>query len=160
MATSRSVDGSVIVGSDSVTLNGGTATFASEAVGPGRPVTLLGATLGGTDASKYRLTSVSTASADITAKGLTVDGAVAKSKSYDGNTDAGLDFTGATLHAGVVTGDVVTIKSNAAEGEFDNAKVGTGKSVTVTGVDLAGAAAGNYTVAQPTGLPPTSPLRV
>ena len=87
----------------------------------------------------------------ITAKGLTVDGAVAKTKIYDGDAHAGLDFSGATLK-GVVGSDVVSLNSAAATGEFDNAKVGTGKPVTVTGVDLAGAAAGNYTVTQPTGL--------
>ena len=41
--------------------------------------------------------------------------------------------------------DVVTCSAAAAT--FDTATVGTGKTVTVTGITLGGAAAGNYTLA-------------
>ena len=53
-----------------------------------------------------------------------------------------------------------TIDSSGYSATFDSASAGTGKPVTVTGVALGGADAGNYTVSQPSGLtadiaPPT-----
>ena len=43
---------------------------------------------------------------------------------------------------------MVTLR--AARRRFDTARVGTGKTVTVTGLTLSGAAAGNYTLATTT----------
>ncbi|HET9667741.1 MAG TPA: PxKF domain-containing protein [Desertimonas sp.] len=59
---SRTVDGAVV--GDDVDLTGGTATFASSMVGTWT-VTLTGATLTGTDAGNYDLTSVATTTATI-----------------------------------------------------------------------------------------------
>lgn len=146
----RSLSG--IVGSDVVTLNGGTATFDNKNAGTGKTVTLAGATLGGANAGNYTLGSVSTTTANITAKALTINGAVANDKPYDGNTNATVNFSGASLAGGVVTGDTVTINSSGYSANFDNANVGTNKAVTVTGVTLGGMDAGNYTVSQPSGL--------
>ncbi len=84
-------------------------------------------------------------------KNLTIDGAVANSKTYDGNDDATVDFTLATLQ-GVESGDTVTINSSGYEANFNNKNVANGKPVTVTGVTLGGAHAPNYTVSQPSGL--------
>ena len=147
---SRSLIG--VVPGDVVTLDGGTAQFDTSSVGTGKTVTLLGATLGGVDAASYTLsvTPIDTTAA-ITAKELTISGAVADNKPYDGSTDATVTFTGASLN-GVVPGDVVTIDSAAYNATFDTKNVGTAKPVTVTGVALSGADAGNYTVAQPAGL--------
>ena len=89
--------------------------------------------------------------ADITARNLTINGAVANNKVYDGNTTATVDFTGATL-AVVVTGDRVRINSSGYSASFATKTVGNGKPVTVTGVSLSGGDAGNYTVSQPSGL--------
>src|SRR5205807_3787886 len=105
----------------------------------------------GANAPNYVLDSVGTTTADITAKNLTINGAVAQNKTYDGSTAAIVDFTGASL-VGVVTPDVVTINSTAYSANFNDKNVGNGKAVTVTGVALAGAGAGNYTVSQPSGL--------
>jgi hypothetical protein len=49
-----------------------------------------------------------------------------------------------------VSGDTVTI--NTRTGSFADKTVGTAKLVTVTGVTLTGADAGNYTVSNPTGI--------
>ena len=84
-------------------------------------------------------------------KNLTISGAVANNKQYDGSTSATADFTGASL-VGVVPPDVVTINSSGYTASFADKNVGSGKAVTVTGVTLSGAAAGNYTVSQPSGL--------
>ncbi len=136
---------------DDVTLDGGTAAFDTKDVGTGKTVTLTGATLGGADAVNYNLTSVADTTADITAKELTISGALANDKPYDGTTDATVNFAGASL-VGTVTGDVVAIDSSGYSASFDTAAVGTGKDVTVTGVTLSGADSGNYSVAQPAGL--------
>ena len=48
---------------------------------------------------------------------------------------------------GLIGGDVVTCTGTAA---FDTASVGAGKTVTVSGLTLTGAAAGNYTLASTT----------
>jgi hypothetical protein len=61
----RSLSG--VVSGDTVSLTGGTATFADKFVGNGKVVTLTGATLSGADDGNYSLTSVATATANITA---------------------------------------------------------------------------------------------
>src|SRR5207302_7764720 len=48
---------------------------------------------------------------------------------------------------GIIGADVVTCAGTAT---FDTPSVGTGKTVTVTGITLSGAAAGNYTLASTT----------
>ncbi len=82
---------------------------------------------------------------------LTITGAVANNKVYDGNASATVDFTGASL-VGAVSGDSVSINSSGYSAGFANKNVANGKPVTVSGVVLAGGDAGNYTVSQPTGL--------
>jgi len=69
--TGRSVVGKI--GSDDVSLSGGTATFADENIGTGKTVTLTGASLVGTAAGNYTLASVSTATADIKPAGPTFE---------------------------------------------------------------------------------------
>jgi len=59
-----------VVGSDAVSLSGGTAAFADAAVGAGKTVTLTGATLSGAQAANYTLGPVATTTADIAAAGL------------------------------------------------------------------------------------------
>jgi hypothetical protein len=144
----RSLTG--VVGSDDVSLSGGTASFSSADVGDGKTVTLTGASLSGANAGNYTLGAVNTTTAGITAKGLTISGAVANSKTYDGNATATVSFASASL-VGTVTGDVVTIDSSAYSAVFADPATGHW-TVTVTGVALSGTDAGNYTLAQPTGL--------
>jgi hypothetical protein len=145
----RSLTG--VLAGDTVMLSGGTASFADEHVATGKTVTLTGATLTGAQAGNYALTSVGTATAAITAKNLTISGAVAEDKVYDGNDEATVDFSGASL-VGVVGGDVVAIDSDGYSASFEDPDVGEDKAVTVAGVELTGAQAGNYTVSQPSGL--------
>jgi len=78
-------------------------------------------------------------------KPLTVTGATAQNKVYDGNTTA--TIIGATL-VGVVSGDAVTLSGGET---FASPAVGTGILVTANLV-LGGTDAGNYTLTQPTGL--------
>src|SRR5436190_13221522 len=95
-------------------------------VGNGKPVTVLGVALAGTDAGNYTVSQPSGLSADITAKNLTINGAVADNKQYDGNTDATVDFTGASL-LGMIRWDAVTINHSAYSASFIAKTVGRGK---------------------------------
>ena len=69
----------------------------------------------------------------------------------DGVEQAVRRHTSATLTTctltGVISGDVVTCSGTAT---FDTPHVGTGKTVTVTGLTFSGATAGNYTLSSTT----------
>ena len=77
---------------------------------------------------------------DITAKHITGT-FTASNKVYDGNDSA--TVTGRAL-VGAVVGDVVSLSGGTAT--FNNVNVADGKTVTLTGATLAGAAAVNYTL--------------
>ena len=122
----------------------GTAAFDTASVGAGKTVTVSGLTLTGAAAGNYTLASTTaTTTAAITAATLTPTVAVANKvvRRHD-ERDAH------ELHAGgVIGGDVVSCTGTAA---FDTASVGAGKTVTVSGLTLTGADAGNYTLASTT----------
>jgi hypothetical protein len=141
-----------VVGGDTVVLDGSSAagTFADKNAGNGKTVTTSGFALTGADAGNYTVTQPTT-TASITKKNLTVAGAVANDKPYDGTTTASVDFTGASLN-GVVGGDTVTLVTSAYSASFAQSAAGSGIAVTVSGVTLGGADAGNYSLSQPSGL--------
>src|SRR5581483_2482078 len=121
-----------------------TATFDTAEVGTGKTVTLTNLALSGADAANFTLASTTaTATAAITAATLVPTVTVAN-KPYDGTTAASL--TNCAL-AGVFGSDQVACAGTAT---FDTASAGVAKSVTVTGLALTGAAAGNYTLAATT----------
>jgi trimeric autotransporter adhesin len=95
--------------------------------------------------------TVATASSTVNQKNLTIEGAVAENKVFDGNTNAFVDFSLATL-SGIIGSDDVSINSSLATATFSNAFADNFVPVTVSGVTLSGAQAGRYTVSQPTGL--------
>ena len=80
--------------------------------------------------------------------GLTVTGLVAQNKTYDATTTATLDLSGAAL-SGVLGGDSVTLDTGSATAAFTSPDAGAGKTVTISGLALSGAAAIHYTLAQP-----------
>ena len=128
-----------VVGSENVSLIGGTATFANKTVGNGKSVTATGLSLSGADAGNYQLASTSAATtADITARTLTVS-ATSVNKVYDGTIAATV-----TLSDNRVTGDALTASYTAAV--FADKNVGTGKTVSVSGISVTGTEAGNYAV--------------
>ena len=102
----------------------------------------------GNGGANYDLTFVD-AQLEITAKELTITGITADDKVYDGTTAATVDGSGAILN-GVVPGDTVGVDPSSAAANFDNKNVGVGKMVTVTGLILTGADAGNYYLVDPT----------
>ena len=134
---------------DTVTV-GGTpvARFGDKNVGTGKSVTVTGYTLGGGDASNYTAIQPTGLVADITPLSLAVSGVAAANKVYDATTAASLTGS-ATVTP--LAGDTVTVGGTPVA-DFNDKNVGNGKPVTVTGYALAGGDAGNYTVAQPSGL--------
>ena len=148
ITTNAAIEGKV--DTDSLTITVGTATYDNANVGTNKTVTFTGFALTGTDAGNYQLKAQpASVEAAITAKELTVSGVtIETTKVYDGNDSAKITNSG-TL-TGVLAGDTVTLKTGTAT--YDNAKVGTNKTVTFAGFALTGTDAGNYTVAQPTGL--------
>jgi hypothetical protein len=121
---------------DAVALGGGVAAFNNKNVATGKTVTLTGAALTGNDAGNYRLTTVSTTTADIIARALAVT-ATGINKAFDGTTVATV-----TLSDNRVGGDVLT--PAYASASFADANVGTGKPVSVNGISLSGTDASNY----------------
>src|SRR5205823_5110168 len=142
-----------VIGLDTVSINssGYSATFATKTVGTAKAVTVLGVALSGGDAGNYTVSQPSGLTADITAKNLTINGAVADNKQYDGNTDATVNFTGASLEreSGRVS---LTNKHTAYSASCATKTVATAKAHAALPIFLSGGDAGNYTVSQPSGL--------
>ncbi|WP_229255182.1 YDG domain-containing protein, partial [Duganella phyllosphaerae] len=110
----------------------------------------LGSSSNGGLASNYNAPGVAGSSYTVTAKGLTLTGISAVDKIYDATTTAALNTAG-VAYSGLVGGDSVLL-AGSGTGSFATKHVGVNKAVTVSGYTLSGADAGNYVVAQPTGL--------
>jgi filamentous hemagglutinin family protein len=142
-----SFTGGVIPG-DSLTIAGATGAFSDKNAGLGKTVTISGLTFGGADAGNYTLAATTATTADIAKAAITaIAGITANDKIYDGSTAATLNTSTARFN-GMIAGDQLGIAS--AFGVFDSATLGYGKPVTITGLTLGGADAGNYTLANTT----------
>jgi uncharacterized protein YfiM (DUF2279 family) len=138
------------VGSDNVTVASGSGTLAGANVGSEAITSFETLALGGTAAGNYTLAGASgSVNITVSALALTVTNLLALDKVYDGTTNTTLDATNAGL-AGVLNGDSVTLVTSNAVAYFADKNVGTNKPVTVTGLALAGAAAANYSLVDPT----------
>jgi hypothetical protein len=139
----RSLTG--VIGGDDVSLTGGSATFDTKDVGRNKTVTGTGLILAGTKAGNYQLSSTSaTTMADITPATLT-PAIVANDKVYDATISATLSSH--TVWP-VLGSDNVTLVVGTAN--FSDKNVGTGKTVTATGLTLSGANSGNYELSSTT----------
>lgn len=139
-----------VVGDDNVTIANGSASFIDKNVGTDKTVTFNGYRLTGPDADNYTLSAQpASVTADITAKTIGVTDLAATDRAYDGTTRVKL--TGGTLN-GVIDGDTVTLDLTSAYGAIEDANAGNGKAVTVSGLALSGADAGNYTLGPVTGV--------
>lgn len=134
------------VNGNSATVTKTSGTYDSKNVGDGiRVSTTLGTgdftPTTGTVLSNYTLpTSVSGNIGKITPAPLSITELQAKDKVYDGTRAATL---GTVTFSKIFGSDVVTL-GNEAAATFDNKNVGTDKPVSVIGLKLAGAQAGNY----------------
>ena len=135
-----------IVGGDSLSVGSASGAFADKNAGTGKTVHIIGITLGGTDAGNYTLAAgTATTTANIDKASISaVTGITAANRTYNGTTAASLDTSNANF-AGIVSGDSLSVGS--ASGAFADKNAGAGKTVTVTGITLGGADAGNYTLA-------------
>jgi hypothetical protein len=135
--------------------------YDNENAGNNKTVTFNQLNLAGTDAGNYYLTttSISAAVGKINQKGITAalanDGTF--TKTYDGTTNVAQALENHYSLSGLVEGDSgkVSIKNSAANksGVYndgttkgDAKNVGTGKSITFTGIALDGDEAGNYSI--------------
>ncbi len=137
-----------LVGGETLTLSG-TGTMADKNAGSGKGVTLASLALGdGTNgglASNYTLAGGTDAVDIARAMISSIGGITANGKIYDGTTDATLNTAGAVFN-GMVSGDALSL-GNGFSGAFSDKNAGTGKTVTISGLSLADADAGNYTLA-------------
>jgi hypothetical protein len=133
-----------VQGSDSLILGYGTAVFADPNVsyGAGGPVSkavsVEGISVSGTAAGNYTFNTAASTTAVIRPATLVVT-AAATNKTYDRDTAAAV-----TLSNNAISGDDVTLAYAAAS--FSDANAANGKTVTVSGLSLAGTASGNYTL--------------
>jgi hypothetical protein len=122
----RSITSGVVSG-ETVTLTGGSATFADKNVNPvGSPKTVsaTGFTLDGATKDNYTVGTVATTTANITALGVTVS-AVTDSKTYNGSTASAGTPTGGDL----LTGDTYTSTGTQV---FDSKNAGP-RTLTASG---------------------------
>ncbi|WP_258001200.1 YDG domain-containing protein [Janthinobacterium sp. ROICE36] len=137
---------------DDLAFSSASGAFSDQNAGTGKTVNISGITLTGNDLANYDFTNTSaTATASIARKALTVIGATAADRVYDGSTVA--TISGGSLD-GLVGKETLTLTSMT--GLFADKNVGTAKAVTVSGAALTGGANGglasNYTVTDSTGL--------
>jgi hypothetical protein len=124
----------------------GSGSFASPAVGAGK-VVIASVSLSGTAAGNYALASNSPATTASVIAATVTASVTAANKNYDGTTTA--TIATCTL-AGVLAPDAANVTCAAAAANFASANVGTGITVTATGITLSGTAAGNYLLSSTT----------
>ena len=134
-----------VAGEDDVTVVPGTAAFTDENAVT-QTVTFTGYGIEGADAGNYTVSQPADVMATISPKNVTITGATAADKVYDGTTAATVAQAGEVT--GKLDGDDVTVQAGAAQ--FASADAGEDIRVTFTGFTLTGADAGNYVLsAQP-----------
>ena len=136
------------LGGDRVSVASGTARFSDKKAGIGKPVSLNGYVMTGDDASNYTLVLPTGLSADITPAPLLIGGIGAINKVYDATTSAALSGSAAVQ---ALANDSVSVTGSGIA-RFSDKNVGNAKPVSVSGLTLAGADAGNY-LAKPLHVP-------
>ncbi|WP_158601891.1 YDG domain-containing protein [Pararobbsia silviterrae] len=127
-----------VLGSDNVVLGDDTVgQFNDKNVGTDKPVTT-SMTVSGTDAGNYLLIQPAGLTASITTLPILVVVATGSNKVYDTTTTATVALSSPT----VVSGDNVTFSDTSAN--FATANVGNAIPISVLGIGISGADAGNY----------------
>src|SRR6185437_15634807 len=140
-----------VVAGDTVNLatTSAVGTLANKNIGVNKAVSITGLALTGGDQGNYTVSDASGATATISARSITSTGFAGVGRVYDGTTAVAVNGSGASL-GGVIAGDTVGI-AGGATGTLADKNVGAAKPVTITGVALNGADAGNYTVTDASG---------
>ena len=137
--TSRTLTG--VLGSDVVnyvsTPGYEMATFSDRHVGVAKTVTAVGLALSGTDAANYSVNSGVTTTASISSFALTVTASGSR-RVYDGTTTA-------TVLLACNSPQGTTLTLSYASASFADKNVGTNKPVSVTGIQISGSDALDYT---------------
>ncbi|MGK5028431.1 YDG domain-containing protein, partial [Janthinobacterium sp. MDT1-19] len=134
-----------LLGVDQVSMQGLLGSMSDKHVGNGKSVAydVTKGSLAGQDAGNYVLSPNSgSTSVDISARTLNLNFS-GVSKTYDGNAGAGVNIADDRI-----AGDALTLAGNAA---FADKNAGMGKAVSVTGVGVSGADAGNYVLSTHSG---------
>src|SRR5260221_6432527 len=140
-ATVTSLTVNSFAGDDVSTAYTPPALFDTKNVGMGKTDTISGISISGTDASNYSLASSTTTTASITPFALTLSASVSD-KIYDATRNA----TVTSLTVNSFAGDDVS-SASGPPALFDPKNVGTGKTVTISGISISGTDASNYAVA-------------
>ena len=125
------------IGSDDLVLGSTGKSFADKNAGAGKTITVNGINVTGTDAGNYDWNTSATTTGDIAKASLTVT-AAGVNKTYDGTTNAV-----ATLNDNRIGSDNLVL--GAGSKAFADKSAGTSKAINVSGIDVTGADAGNYT---------------
>jgi len=135
-----------LVGNETLALGALTGTFADKNAGNGKTVAVTGGQLGdGTGlAANYSVNAPASVTAGITPKLVTVNGLAVADKTADGTTAATITTPG-TL-AGLVANDILKLDATSASAKFAQSAPGIAIPVSVTGLTLTGADAGNYLI--------------
>ena len=132
--------GTILNGTSSVTISGVTYSKAEN-----------GVILTATRTSGLSLTAGNSSSFNVSKAVVTVSsGLLANNKVYDGTTAATISSNNVVL-SGVIAGDTANVKlsTNGYTATFASVAVGSGKTVTVSGLTLTGSASSNYSLTQP-----------
>ena len=110
-------------------------------------------TLGGTDNGNYLLAATpATISAKITPAPITqINGITVNDKTYDGNTTASILSTANPVFKGVLGADSLSV-GGTLTATFSDKNAGTNKTVTISGLELAGPSSSNYTLTNTTSI--------
>ena len=146
--TNYSLNGFVTGEGTGIELNAVTGKYADKNAAADKAVTLGGLTLTGTGAGNYTLNkSTLTGIGTIAPRALTLGAVESQSKTYDGTTAADASKFRAALN-NFIEGDNVT--AVAAGATYNDKNVAAANRIDYTGVALAGADAGNYSLAATT----------
>ena len=134
---------------DMVAVTGtGIGTFADKDAGSGKTVTVEGYTLSGLDAGNYRIVQPVGVHADVARATLAIARLAADNKVYDGTLKATVSGSATVTPFG---SDDVTVGGSAVA-TFADKNAGSSKAVSIGGHTLVGLDAGNYELAEPSGL--------
>lgn len=137
------LDASVLFGDDRILGDAlsltGSASYANRSAGAGKSITVSGIALSGAQAGNYVLqSSTGATSASILARALSAT-ATGVNKTYDGGSAASVAFADNRI-----AGDNLTVTGSAT---FADKNAGVGRAITVNGLAIGGADAGNYALA-------------
>ena len=144
-AAFRATLDNVVTGEESsVTATAAGASYNDKNVARANRIDYTGVALTGTGAGNYTIADTAQGAGTITQRALTLGTVAAQTKTYDGTRAADASKFRAALN-NTIAGDSVTATATGAA--YNDKNVAAAATIDYTGVGLAGADAGNYTLA-------------